>query len=149
MHSVYLGNPGTGKTTVARLVGQVLYQEGVLKSNKFVEVSRQDLVSGFIGKTSEITLDKLKEAHGGVFFVDEAYTLNSGGGSTNYGQEALDTILKYMEDNRDSIMIIFAGYTKEMYDFFNMNPGLKSRIPHYFNLKITHKKNYLKLALRN
>ncbi|MGO1923215.1 MAG: AAA family ATPase, partial [Jeotgalicoccus sp.] len=135
LHSVYLGNPGTGKTTVARLVGQVLYQEGVLKSNKFVEVSRQDLVSGFIGKTSEITLEKLKEAHGGVFFVDEAYTLNSGGGSTNYGQEALDTILKYMEDNRDSIMIIFAGYTKEMYDFFNMNPGLKSRIPHYFNFE--------------
>lgn len=135
LHSVYLGNPGTGKTTVARLVGQVLYQEGVLKSNKFVEVSRQNLVSGFIGKTSEITLEKLKEAHGGVFFVDEAYTLNSGGGSTNYGQEALDTILKYMEDNRDSIMIIFAGYTKEMYDFFNMNPGLKSRIPHYFNFE--------------
>lgn len=135
LHSVYLGNPGTGKTTVARLVGQVLYEEGALSNNKFVEVSRQDLVSGYLGKTTEITLEKLKSAHGGVFFLDEAYTLNSEGGTTNYGQEALDTILKYMEDNRDDIMIIFAGYTKEMYDFFNMNPGLKSRIPHYFNFE--------------
>ncbi|MCK1977402.1 AAA family ATPase [Jeotgalicoccus huakuii] len=135
LHSVYLGNPGTGKTTVARLVGQVLYEEGALLNNKFVEVSRQDLVSGYLGKTTEITLEKLKSAHGGVFFLDEAYTLNSEGGTTNYGQEALDTILKYMEDNRDDIMIIFAGYTKEMYDFFNMNPGLKSRIPHYFNFE--------------
>ena len=135
LHSVYLGNPGTGKTTVARLVGQVLYEEGALSNNKFVEVSRQDLVSGYLGKTTEITLEKLKSAHGGVFFLDEAYTLNSEGGTTNYGQEALDTILKYMEDNRDDIMIIFAGYTKEMYDFFNMNPGLKSRIPHYFKFE--------------
>ncbi|QQD85225.1 AAA family ATPase [Jeotgalicoccus sp. ATCC 8456] len=135
LHSVYLGNPGTGKTTVARLVGQALYEEGALSNNKFVEVSRQDLVSGYLGKTTEITLEKLKSAHGGVFFLDEAYTLNSEGGTTNYGQEALDTILKYMEDNRDDIMIIFAGYTKEMYDFFNMNPGLKSRIPHYFKFE--------------
>lgn len=135
LHSVYLGNPGTGKTTVARLVGQVLYEEGALSNNKFVEVSRQDLVSGYLGKTTEITLEKLKSAHGGVFFLDEAYTLHSEGGTTNYGQEALDTILKYMEDNRDDIMIIFAGYTKGMYDFFNMNPGLKSRIPHYFNFE--------------
>ena len=135
LHSVYLGNPGTGKTTVARLVGQVLYEEGALSNNTFVEVSRQDLVSGYLGKTTEITLEKLKSAHGGVFFLDEAYTLYSEGGTTNYGQEALDTILKYMEDNRDDIMIIFAGYTKEMYDFFNMNPGLKSRIPHYFNFE--------------
>ena len=135
LHSVYLGNPGTGKTTVARLVGQVLYEEGALSNNKFVEVSRQDLVSGYLGKTTEITLEKLKSAHGGVFFLDEAYTLYSEGGTTNYGQEALDTILKYMEDNRDDIMIIFAGYTKELYDFFNMNPGLKSRIPHYFNFE--------------
>ena len=135
LHSVYLGNPGTGKTTVARLVGQVLYEEGALSNASFVEVSRQDLVSGYLGKTTEQTQKKLEEAHGGVFFLDEAYTLNSQGGTTNYGQEALDTILKYMEDNRDDIMIIFAGYTKEMYDFFNMNPGLKSRIPHYFDFE--------------
>ena len=113
----------------------MLYEEGVLKNSNFVEVSRQDLVSGYLGKTTEQTLEKLKAAHGGVFFLDEAYTLNAEGGTTNYGQEALDTILKYMEDNRDEIMVIFAGYTKEMYDFFTMNQGLKSRIPHYFDFE--------------
>jgi SpoVK/Ycf46/Vps4 family AAA+-type ATPase len=135
LHSVFLGNPGTGKTTVARLIGQILSQNGVLQNDHFVEVSRQDLVSGYIGKTTENTLEKLKEAHGGVFFVDEAYTLNSTEGTANYGQEALDTILKYMEDYRDEIMIIFAGYTKEMFDFMNMNPGLKSRVPHSFDFE--------------
>lgn len=135
LHSMFLGNPGTGKTTVARLIGKILSQNGVLKNDHFVEVSRQDLVSGYIGKTTENTLEKLKAAHGGVFFVDEAYTLNSTEGTANYGQEALDTILKYMEDYRDDIMIIFAGYTKEMFDFMNMNPGLKSRVPHSFDFE--------------
>lgn len=135
LHSMYLGNPGTGKTTVARLIGKLLYENSVLKKDAFVEVSRQDLVSGYIGRTAENTLEKLKEAEGGVLFVDEAYTLNASEGTANYGQEALDTILKYMEDHRDEIMIIFAGYTKEMFDFMNMNPGLKSRVPHSFDFE--------------
>lgn len=128
LHSVYLGNPGTGKTTVARLVGKIMYEEGVLPSDKYVEVARQDLVSEYIGKTAKQTLKVLESADGGVLFIDEAYTLYKDD-SQDTGQEAVDTILKYMEDHRDSMMIIFAGYTKQMQDFLDMNPGLRSRIP--------------------
>ncbi|WP_125708634.1 AAA family ATPase [Lacticaseibacillus porcinae] len=128
LHSVYLGNPGTGKTTVARLVGKIMFEEGVLPSDKYVEVARQDLVSEYIGKTAKQTLKILESADGGVLFIDEAYTLYKDD-NQDTGQEAVDTILKYMEDHRDSMMIIFAGYTKQMQDFLDMNPGLRSRIP--------------------
>ncbi|PTJ12615.1 sporulation protein [Staphylococcus simulans] len=131
LHSVFLGNPGTGKTTVARLLGKVLYYNGVIKTDNFVEVSRNQLVSSYVGKTAEQTEQILESSKGGILFIDEAYTLYEESG-INPGQEAVDTILKYMEDYRDEIMIIFAGYTNEMYDFFNMNPGLKSRVQHQF-----------------
>jgi len=128
LHSAYLGNPGTGKTTVARLVGQIMYEEGVLPTNNYIEVSQQDLISSNMGQTAERTMSQLKAATGGVLFIDEAYTLYKKD-YAQQGKEAVDTILKYMEDNRDNLMIIFAGYTKQMNDFFDMNPGLRSRIP--------------------
>lgn len=134
LHSMFLGNPGTGKTTVARLVGEVLYQKGVIAEDKLVEVSRTDLVAGYIGQTAEKTRKVLESALGGVLFIDEAYALNSRS-SNDFGQEALDEILKFMEDHRDDIVIIFAGYTKEMGEFLNMNSGLRSRIPNTFDFE--------------
>ncbi len=132
LHSAFLGNPGTGKTTVARLVAKAMYEEHVLASDNYVEVSRQDLVADYVGGTAIKTKEALDKALGGVLFIDEAYTLYQEGSGTNWGQEAVDTILKYMEDHRGELMIIFAGYTKEMQDFIEMNPGLKSRIANEF-----------------
>ncbi|PTU84577.1 sporulation protein [Staphylococcus pasteuri] len=135
MHSLFVGNPGTGKTTVARLIARALYEEGVIEGDNFIEVSRKDLVSQFIGKTATQTLEVLEKAKNGVLFIDEAYTLVNNEGDKGAGQEAIDVILKYMEDYRESIMIIFAGYLNEMVDFINSNPGLSSRIPNTFNFE--------------
>lgn len=131
LHSVFMGNPGTGKTTVARLMGQVLFENGVFSGDKFIykEVSEADLISNHVGETALKTTKVLESARGGLLFIDEAYTLNKKDSATNWGQEAIDTILKYMEDHRDEIMIVFAGYTKEMEEFLRTNPGLESRVP--------------------
>lgn len=146
LHSMFLGNPGTGKTTVARLVGEVLYQKGVIAEDKLVEVSRTDLVAGYIGQTAEKTRKVLESALGGVLFIDEAYALNSGS-SNDFGQEALDEILKFMEDHRDDIVIIFAGYTKEMGEFLNMNSGLRSRIPNTFDFEDYTEEEIIEIGL--
>ncbi|HEL0698099.1 AAA family ATPase [Streptococcus equi] len=134
LHSLFLGNPGTGKTTVARIIGNVLYQKGIIATKKFVEVSRSDLVAGYVGQTASKTREVLEAALGGVLFIDEAYTLNSSS-SNDFGKEAIDEILKFMEDHRHDIVIIFAGYTKEMSEFLQMNSGLQSRIPTVFDFE--------------
>lgn len=131
LHSLFLGNPGTGKTTVARIVGQLLYEKGIIEKNIFKEVSRRDLVGEYIGHTAVKTREVLDSAKGGVLFIDEAYTLNSGG-ERDFGLEAINEILTFMENNRENIVIIFAGYTNEMNNFLNSNEGLRSRIPNDF-----------------
>ncbi|ANF14289.1 AAA family ATPase [Clostridium butyricum] len=131
LNMIFSGNPGTGKTTVARIVGKILKAMGILKKGHMVEVTRSDLVGQYVGQTGPKTLEKIKEAYGGILFIDEAYTLNSGS-ENDFGSEAIGTLIKEMEDNRDKL-IVMAGYTKEMKELLNINPGLESRIK--FNIQ--------------
>ncbi|MBR2259012.1 MAG: AAA family ATPase [Blautia sp.] len=126
LHLVFSGNPGTGKTTVARILAKLYKEIGVLSKGQLVEVDRSGLVAGFVGQTAIKTQEKIKEALGGILFIDEAYTL-SRGAENDFGQEAIDTILKAMEDHRDDFVVIVAGYTNLMEKFIHSNPGLKSR----------------------
>ncbi len=132
LHMVFLGNPGTGKTTVARLIVDILYNLGYIKQNKLIEVSVKDLVAEYVGQTAPKTMSVIERALGGILFIDEAYALASKGNQSTYNDEAIATLIKAMEDYRDNLVVIFAGYTKEMQDFLDSNSGIVSRIGYTF-----------------
>jgi len=132
-HMVFTGHPGTGKTTVARIMAKIYKSLGVVSKGQLVETDRSGLVAGYMGQTALKTAQVIKKAKGGVLFIDEAYSLSSEDGSNDYGKEAIDTLVKGMEDYRDDLVVIVAGYVDEMKKFINMNPGLRSRFNKYIN----------------
>ncbi len=133
LHMSFTGNPGTGKTTVARRMADVLHRLKYIRRNHVVTVSRDDLVGQYIGHTAPKTKEILKKAMGGVLFIDEAYYLYRPENERDYGQEAIEILLQVMEDNRDDLVVILAGYKDRMDTFFRSNPGMSSRIAHHID----------------
>ncbi|NLU25068.1 MAG: AAA family ATPase, partial [Clostridiales bacterium] len=132
LHMVFTGNPGTGKTMIARLMARIYRSLGILSKGQLVEVDRSGLVAGYVGQTAIKTGKVIEKAMGGVLFIDEAYALN-GKSENDFGQEAIDTLLKAMEDHRDDLVVIVAGYDKLMDAFIHSNPGLESRFNRYLH----------------
>lgn len=132
LHMMFKGNPGTGKTTVARLIGKLFQKMDVLPKGHLIEAERADLVGEYIGHTAQKTRDLIKKAAGGILFVDEAYSLGRGG-EKDFGKEAIDTLVKHMEDKQNDFILILAGYSREMDYFLSLNPGLQSRFPLVFH----------------
>ena len=135
VHSVFLGNPGTGKTSIARLLGKIFKAMGLLKNGHVIEVDRSGIVGQYIGETAQKTNKIIDESIGGLLFIDEAYMLKKEGNAQDFGQEAIDILLKRMEDSKGEFAVIAAGYPEEMNSFINSNPGLKSRFNHFFNFE--------------
>ncbi|PLR77105.1 stage V sporulation protein K [Bacillus sp. V3-13] len=128
LHMMFKGNPGTGKTTVARLIGKLFLKMNVLSKGHLIEAERADLVGEYIGHTAQKTRDLIKKSIGGILFIDEAYSLGRGG-EKDFGKEAIDTLVKHMEDKQHEFILILAGYSREMDYFLTLNPGLYSRFP--------------------
>ncbi len=128
LHMMFKGNPGTGKTTVARLIGKLFLKMNVLTKGHLIEAERADLVGEYIGHTAQKTRDLIKKSLGGILFIDEAYSLGRGG-EKDFGKEAIDTLVKHMEDKQHEFILILAGYSREMDYFLSLNPGLHSRFP--------------------
>jgi probable Rubsico expression protein CbbX len=133
LHMSFTGNSGTGKTTVALKMAQILHRLGYLEKGHLVSVTREDLVGQYVGHTAPKTKDVLKRAYGGVLFIDEAYYLHRPDNERDYGQEAIEILLQVMENDRDRLVVIFAGYKDRMDEFFASNPGMASRVVHHID----------------
>jgi probable Rubsico expression protein CbbX len=131
LHMCFTGNPGTGKTTVALRMAEILHRLGYIERNKVIAVTRDDLVGQYVGHTAPKTREVLKRAYGGVLFIDEAYYLHRPDNERDYGVEAIEILLQVMENERDRIVVILAGYKDRMDDFFGLNPGMSSRVAHH------------------
>ena len=147
LHMIFKGNPGTGKTTMARIIGDILYNIGILKDRRFIETDRSGLVAGYVGQTAIKTKEKIDAAIGGILFIDEAYSLAQGTDSgQDFGKEAIDALVKGMDDNRESLVVILAGYSRDMDKFLEINPGLKSRFANIIEFKDYSVEELLKIS---
>ena len=145
LHMVFKGNPGTGKTTVARIIGRLLFEAGLLQKGHLVEVERADLVGEYVGHTAQRTREQIRKAQGGILFIDEAYSLVRGG-EKDFGKECIDCLVKGMEDNANDTVFILAGYPSEMEQFLRSNPGLRSRFPIHLDFPDYTVEDLLKIA---